>query len=114
MALAESSMSPHPIFFPILTLNTSVPTRMDWEEELRAILFTIKSCVFVSSSLICQVCVCWAAQWMYVANVSLQIKQNNQPQLECAAVLEGKEGLLTPGGSSRALKHPGESGRSRD
>lgn len=92
MAPAESSMPPHSLFVPVLTVNTSAPTRMDWE-ELRAILFTIKSCIFLSSSLLCQVCVCWAAQWIYVANVSLPIKQNNQPQLECAAVLVGKEGL---------------------
>lgn len=58
----------------------------------RVILFTTQSCIFVASSLLCPVCVCWAAQWIYVANVSLPIKQNNQPQLECAAILEGMEG----------------------
>lgn len=50
LAPAESSMPPPSLLFPVLTLNTSAPTRMDWEER-RAMLFTIKSCIFVSSSL---------------------------------------------------------------
>lgn len=43
-----------------------------------------------------------------------QIKQSNQPQVECAAVLMGKEGLLTPGGSREPVKYPTESGTFSD
>lgn len=112
MALVEASMPPHPKFPSILTLNMGIPTEMDWD-ELKVVPFTIKSCIFVLSSLLCQVCVCWTVQWIYVANLSLQIKQSNQAWLECAAVLMGKEGLSTPGGSRGLLKYPAESGSSR-
>ena len=113
MTLVETSMLPHSKFLPVLILNMDIPIGINWH-ELRAVPFTIKSCIFVLSSLLCQVYVCWTMQWIYVANLSLQIKQSNQPQLECAAVLMGREGVLTPGGSRGPMKYPTESGRSRD
>lgn len=114
MELVETSMPPHAKFPPILTLNMGVPTRRMDGDELRVVPFTIKSCIFVRSSLLCQVCVCRTVQWIYVANLSLQIKQSKKPQLECAAVFMGREGLPTPGVSRRLLKYPMELGRSRD
>lgn len=71
---------------------------MDWG-ELTVVPFTIKSCIFVLSSLLCQVCACWTVHWIYVANLSLQIKQSNQPQLECAAVLRGERGCFDDRGN---------------
>ena len=56
----------------------------------------------------------WGAVGIYVANLSLQIKQPNQPQLECISVHVGREGLSTPGTSRGSMKYPTESERSRD
>lgn len=47
MALTEPSMPPPSKCPPVLTLNMGVPTGMDWD-ELRAVPFTIKSCIFLS------------------------------------------------------------------
>lgn len=47
VALIETSMPAHSKFPPILTLNMGVPTGIDWD-ELRAVPFTIKNCIFPS------------------------------------------------------------------
>ena len=113
VVLVEPSMHSHFKFPPILILNMGIPTGINWH-ELKAISFIIKSCIFVLFFLLCQVYVCWTMQWIYVANLSLQIKQPNQPQLECVSVHVGREGLPTPGTSRGSMKYPTESERSRD